>query len=598
MAPSGRTGSVRVTWHVCGLRAGAAPGRRAGRRGRRAARAAAGRPAPRRARRDESALVERRPARSPWCALLAERHRVGGAGVADPLGDRLRPVQVPERGVVGAVEDLGRDRADAADRDVALGVAGDATGDEGVGHDDRAARAGCARSAAPAPSRPAARPRGSGRSAPSGSAQVTARGRGAGRPRRAVDAPPAEPTSATGSADVQPGPLEQAGREPEPDGASRGCRCESDHLGPGVDEPGQRLGEQLDGVGAGQRAVVDVAADEDRVDPLRAHDLDEVVEVAGLGVEQPHPVERASQVPVGGVDQPHAAHATSAGATAPGTSNRRFAALDRPLAVAGPVWLGLAHGRRGRGAGVHAVRSASGTARRCARTSTSSSRCWHHAQLRVDKPMTGLEIELNLVDADFAAARWHNAHGARRHRRPGLPDRARRSTTSSSTSRRGRCPATPRSSSRTTAAGQPQPRPRRQANEVGAHIVAIGILPTLMPEHFHSEWMSANTRYAAAQRGGLRRPRRGHLHRHRGTRRASGWPRTPTRSPPSRPAPRAAAPAGRPAGLRRRTGTPPRPSSGRSSRSAPTRRTSSASSCGPRPGSSCSPRPPTPARSS
>jgi hypothetical protein len=35
-----------------------------------------------------------------------------------------------------------------------------------------------------------------------------------------------------------------------------------------------------------------------------------------------------------------------------------------------------------------------------------------------------------------------------------------------------------------------------QANSVGAHIVAIGILPTLTAENFQNDWMSANPRYA------------------------------------------------------------------------------------------------------
>ncbi|MBC9957786.1 glutamate--cysteine ligase [Yimella sp. cx-51] len=35
------------------------------------------------------------------------------------------------------------------------------------------------------------------------------------------------------------------------------------------------------------------------------------------------------------------------------------------------------------------------------------------------------------------------------------------------------------------------------AQQAGARIVTVGILPTIMPEHFHTEWMSANTRYAA-----------------------------------------------------------------------------------------------------
>jgi len=40
-------------------------------------------------------------------------------------------------------------------------------------------------------------------------------------------------------------------------------------------------------------------------------------------------------------------------------------------------------------------------------------------------------------------------------------------------------------------------RAEKLANEAGAHMVQIGILPTLMPEHFTTEWMSANDRYAA-----------------------------------------------------------------------------------------------------
>ena len=36
-----------------------------------------------------------------------------------------------------------------------------------------------------------------------------------------------------------------------------------------------------------------------------------------------------------------------------------------------------------------------------------------------------------------------------------------------------------------------------KANENGAHIVMIGILPTLMPEHLSGRWMSESTRYQA-----------------------------------------------------------------------------------------------------
>ena len=63
--------------------------------------------------------------------------------------------------------------------------------------------------------------------------------------------------------------------------------------------------EQLDGVGGRHRPVVDVAGDQDRVDGLGAHRLDEVVHELRLGVQQPHLVEGPPQVPVGGVEEAH-----------------------------------------------------------------------------------------------------------------------------------------------------------------------------------------------------------------------------------------------------------------------------------------------------
>ncbi len=40
-------------------------------------------------------------------------------------------------------------------------------------------------------------------------------------------------------------------------------------------------------------------------------------------------------------------------------------------------------------------------------------------------------------------------------------------------------------------------RAESKANEVGSSIIMVGILPTLQPEHFNTEWISANPRYAA-----------------------------------------------------------------------------------------------------
>ena len=112
-----------------------------------------------------------------------------------------------------------------------------------------------------------------------------------------------------------------------------------------------------------------------------------------------------------------------------------------------------------------------------------------------DKPMTGMEIELNLVDADYRP-QLDNAEVLRRDRRPRVPDRAGAATTSSSTSPAASCSATRRSSSRASCATSLNEAERRRPS-CGAHIVMIGILPTIMPEHFEGEWMSANTRYQA-----------------------------------------------------------------------------------------------------
>jgi gamma-glutamyl:cysteine ligase YbdK (ATP-grasp superfamily) len=111
-----------------------------------------------------------------------------------------------------------------------------------------------------------------------------------------------------------------------------------------------------------------------------------------------------------------------------------------------------------------------------------------------ERPLTGLEIELNLVDADFSPAMANEAV----LKNIADPDYQ-------------------------TELGQfnielnvrPRPLPGQsaleleetlrqslnaaeaKANAAGAHIIMIGILPTLMPDDFHRSWMSANHRYAA-----------------------------------------------------------------------------------------------------
>jgi hypothetical protein len=110
---------------------------------------------------------------------------------------------------------------------------------------------------------------------------------------------------------VHTGPLEQPGGEAEADRAVVVSAGQHD-LRPGVDEPEQRLGEERDGVGGGERTVVDVAADQHGGHRLRPHRVDEVVEEGGLGAQEPDTVEGATQVPVGGVEEPHGIHARRA----------------------------------------------------------------------------------------------------------------------------------------------------------------------------------------------------------------------------------------------------------------------------------------------
>ncbi|MFC6005937.1 glutamate--cysteine ligase [Angustibacter luteus] len=111
-----------------------------------------------------------------------------------------------------------------------------------------------------------------------------------------------------------------------------------------------------------------------------------------------------------------------------------------------------------------------------------------------DRPLTGLEIELNLVDAEFSPA-MANAAVLESIANPDYQTELGQFNIELNVS--------------------PRPLPgdsaleleealrlslnhaEERANAAGAHIVMIGILPTLMPEHFHTEWMSTNTRYAA-----------------------------------------------------------------------------------------------------
>jgi gamma-glutamyl:cysteine ligase YbdK (ATP-grasp superfamily) len=111
-----------------------------------------------------------------------------------------------------------------------------------------------------------------------------------------------------------------------------------------------------------------------------------------------------------------------------------------------------------------------------------------------DRPMTGLEIELNLVDAD-QQPHFHNATVLEAIADPGYQTELAQYNIELNV--------------------PPRPLPGdgaielekelrdslntadRAAREVGSKIVAIGILPTIMPEHYEGEWISQNNRYTA-----------------------------------------------------------------------------------------------------
>ncbi|HQW74137.1 MAG TPA: glutamate-cysteine ligase family protein, partial [Ornithinibacter sp.] len=111
-----------------------------------------------------------------------------------------------------------------------------------------------------------------------------------------------------------------------------------------------------------------------------------------------------------------------------------------------------------------------------------------------DRPMTGLEIELNLVDADMQP-HFHNAEVlaaiadedyqtelAQYNIELNVPPRPLPGDSALELETDLRASLN---------------RAAAKAQEVGSKIVAIGILPTIMPEHYEGEWISRNNRYTA-----------------------------------------------------------------------------------------------------
>ncbi|WP_322857530.1 glutamate--cysteine ligase [Mycobacterium shigaense] len=116
------------------------------------------------------------------------------------------------------------------------------------------------------------------------------------------------------------------------------------------------------------------------------------------------------------------------------------------------------------------------------------------ARFDSDRPLTGMEIECNLVDADYQPAM------SNRYVLDAIADPAYQ-TELGAYNIEFNVPPRPLPG-HTGLDLEAEVRASLNDAEVkasagGAHIVMIGILPTLMPEHFNSDWMSESVRYAA-----------------------------------------------------------------------------------------------------
>src|SRR6516225_616247 len=111
-----------------------------------------------------------------------------------------------------------------------------------------------------------------------------------------------------------------------------------------------------------------------------------------------------------------------------------------------------------------------------------------------DRPLTGMEIECNLVDADYQPAM------SNRVVLDAIADPAFQ-TELGAYNIEFNVPPRPLAG-HTGLELETEVRASLNAAETkasagGAHIVMIGILPTLMPEHLTGRWMSESSRYAA-----------------------------------------------------------------------------------------------------
>ncbi|MGE9807541.1 glutamate--cysteine ligase [Janibacter sp. G1551] len=111
-----------------------------------------------------------------------------------------------------------------------------------------------------------------------------------------------------------------------------------------------------------------------------------------------------------------------------------------------------------------------------------------------DRPMTGLEIELNLVDEEHQPS-FHNAQVLEAIADPGFQTELAQYNIELNVAPRplpGDAALELEQDLRTSLN-----QAEAKARELGSHIVQIGILPTLRQEHFAGDWISDNNRYTA-----------------------------------------------------------------------------------------------------
>ena len=154
-----------------------------------------------------------------------------------------------------------------------------------------------------------------------------------------------------------------------------------------------------------------------------------------------------------------------------------------------------------------------------------------HHSFDFERPPTGMEIELNLVDEDYRP-RMNNAAVLERIADPRYQTQLAQYNIELNVEPR----LLPGDTARNLEEDLRQSLNRAEAlaNETGAHIVQIGILPTVMPEHFQANWMSANLRYAALNEAMVNARGEDMFIDIRGAA-VNASPCTPTRSVPSPP---------------------------------------------------------------